>query len=121
MAKFSDRIFGNNVHPDVINIFDNLQQGSFEVAPNEPIKPHRDYIGDRTTFARMWTASLISGSIVDEEGEPAGTTQKVIFNIINEKQYKKKTKWNGIHFPLGKNHRCIFSLGKLYTGAYFHI
>ena len=25
MAKFSDRIFGNNVHPDVIKIFDNLK------------------------------------------------------------------------------------------------
>ena len=69
MAKFSDRVFGNNVHPDVVKIFDNLQQGSFEVNPSEPIKPHRDYIGDRTTFARMWTASLISGSIVDEEGK----------------------------------------------------
>ena len=84
MAKFSDRVFGNNVHPDVVKIFDNLQQGSFEVDPNESIKPHRDYIGDRTTFARMWTASLISGSIVDEEGKPAGTTHKVLFNVVND-------------------------------------
>ena len=28
MAKFSDRIFGNNVHPDVIKIFDNSQEGA---------------------------------------------------------------------------------------------
>ncbi|MDP7195092.1 MAG: hypothetical protein QF864_02720, partial [SAR202 cluster bacterium] len=86
MAKFSDRIFGNNVHPDVIKIFDNLQKGSFQKEPLEEAQPtHQDYIGDRTTFARMWTASLISGSIVDEEGKPDGTTtQKVVFNVVND-------------------------------------
>ena len=63
MSKFSDRIFGANVDPDVLKIFDNLQKGSFEQNPNEPIVEHQDYLGNRTTFARMWTASLISGSI----------------------------------------------------------
>ena len=95
MAKFSDRIFGNNVHPDVIKIFDNLQKGSFQKEPLAPVQPtHQDYIGDRTTFARMWTASLISGSIVDEEGKPAGTTQKVVFNVVNDNRDRSYVKIN---------------------------
>ena len=89
MAKFSDRVFGNNVDPDVIKIFKNLQLGSFEQKPAESITPHKDYLGDRTPFARMWTASLISGSIVDEEGKPTDKTElKVVYNIVNDNRGK---------------------------------
>ena len=83
MSKFSDRIFGTNVDPDVLKIFNNLQKGSFEQNPNEPIVENQDYLGDRTTFARMWTASLISGSIEDEEGNVEQDI-KVDFHVVND-------------------------------------
>ena len=61
--KFSDRVFGANVEKKIIDIFDNLQKGSFDQKPlSETAPTHQDYLGDRTPFARMWTATLISGS-----------------------------------------------------------
>ena len=42
MSKFSDRVFGTNVDPDVLKIFNNLQNGSFEQNPNEPIVENKD-------------------------------------------------------------------------------
>ena len=60
MPKFNDRIFGSNVDQSIINIFKNLQQGSFDKGPNDSINPYEDYLGDRTTFARSarrsWTS-----------------------------------------------------------------
>ena len=63
MPKFSNRVFGSNVDQAIIDIFNNLQKGSFDIAPlDEAKQTHQDYIGDRTPFARMWTPLLISGS-----------------------------------------------------------
>ena len=84
MSKFSDRVFGANVDPDVLKIFDNLQKGSFEQNPNEPIVEHQDYLGNRTTFARMWTASLISGSVKDPETSKVTQDIKVNFHVVND-------------------------------------
>ena len=64
--KFKDRIFGSNIDKKIIDIFENLQKGSFQTEPLESAQPtHQDYIGDRTTFARMWTAFLATGSLED--------------------------------------------------------
>ena len=87
MAKFSDRVFGTNVDPDVLKIFNNLQSGIIEKNPSEPIVEHQDYLGGRTTFARMWTASLISGSVKDEDGKPV-QTYKVNFHVVNDNRGK---------------------------------
>ena len=73
--KFSDRVFGSNVEKKIIDIFDNLQKGSFDQKPlSETTPTHQDYLGDRTTFARMWTANLISGS----------ERKEVVYNIVND-------------------------------------
>ena len=84
MSKFSDRVFGTNVDPDVLKIFNNLQNGSFEQNPNEPIVENKDYLGDRTTFARMWTAAIISGSVTDPETEETRQEVEVNFHIVND-------------------------------------
>ena len=83
MAKFSDRVFGSNVDPEVLKKFKRLQSGILEQNPNEPIVDNQDYLGDRTTFARMWTASLISGSIKDDEGKST-KIEKVNFHVVND-------------------------------------
>jgi len=73
--KFSDRVFGANVEKTIIDIFDNLQKGSFDQKPLSQTAPtHQDYLGDRTPFARMWTATLISGS----------KRQEIVYNIVND-------------------------------------
>ena len=73
--KFSDRVFGANVEKKIIDIFDNLQKGSFDQKPlSETAPTHQDYLGDRTPFARMWSANLISGS----------KRQEIVYNIVND-------------------------------------
>ena len=73
--KFSDRVFGANVEKKIIDIFDNLQKGSFDQKPLSQTAPtHQDYLGDRTPFARMWSANLISGS----------KRQEIVYNIVND-------------------------------------
>ena len=91
MAKFSDRVFGANVDKKVIEEFQKLaggggvkgfkkgSQGEILVDENfnplEAINPtFEKYLGDRTAFARMWTATLISGS----------TRQEIVYNIVND-------------------------------------
>lgn len=73
--KFSDKVFGANVEKKIIDIFDNLQKGSFDQKPLSQTAPtHQDYLGDRTPFARMWSANLISGS----------KRQEIVYNIVND-------------------------------------
>ena len=63
MPKFSDRIFGSSLSEETKEILNKLQDGSFEVTPFDPVDDNnRHYLGDQTTFARMWTTFLISGS-----------------------------------------------------------
>ena len=88
MAKFSDRVFGTNVDPDVLKIFNNLQRGIIEKNPSEPIVENQDYLGGRTTFARMWTASLISGSVKNLETNEVTQEIKVNFHVVNDNRGK---------------------------------
>ena len=75
------RVFGSNVAPDIQNIFKNLQQSSFDRGPNESIKPYENYLGDRTTFARMWTPTLVTGTTNDEVPKEY---QEIIYHVIND-------------------------------------
>ena len=84
MSKFSDRVFGANVDPEVLKKFKRLQSGILEQKPNEPIVEHQDYLGNRTTFARMWTASLISGSVKDPDTSKVTQDIKVNFHVVND-------------------------------------
>lgn len=64
-VKINDRVFGANVDPETIKEFDNLAGGGLKQSNNplEPTEPaFEKYLGDRTTFARMWTAVVTSGS-----------------------------------------------------------
>ena len=88
MAKFSDRIFGTNVDPEVLKIFKRLQSGIIEQNPSEPIVENQDYLGGRTTFARMWTASLISGSVKDPKTGDVIQEIKVNFHVVNDNRGK---------------------------------
>ena len=75
MPKFNDRIFGSNIDKSTVDIFNNLQQGSFK---SEPLESNdltfQDYLGDRTPFARMWAPVLISGS----------NRAEIVYNIVND-------------------------------------
>ena len=82
--KFKDRVFGANVEQPTIDIFNNLQNGSFDIEPLDEAKPtHQDYIGDRTTFARMWTAFLATGSLED-----GSLFQKTLYHVVNSNEDK---------------------------------
>ena len=94
--KFSDRVFGANVSPKIIKKFKELAGGGFkkEADVNVGLKggdrdleadlfaqqqpAFKKYLGDRTTFARMWTANLITGS----------QSKKVTYNIVNDNRGK---------------------------------
>ena len=85
------RVFGSNVAPDIQNIFKNLQQSSFDRGPNESITPYENYLGDRTTFARMWTPTLVIGTTNDEVPQEY---QEIIYHVINDNRtnsYEKNT------------------------------
>ena len=59
MGKFSDKVFGANVDSKTIEIFNALQRGQYEFKPNESVTDlaeHTRYLGEKTTFARMWVA-----------------------------------------------------------------
>ena len=78
MPKFKNRLFGQNVDQTTIEVFKNLQDSSFDRGPNESITQYEDYLGDRTTFARMWTATLITGSA------DGFSLEKVVYHIVND-------------------------------------
>ena len=62
----SKKIFGANVDKTVREYFESLQEGTFEIQPGQSISPKRiglgktsvgeSYLGDRTSYARMWVA-----------------------------------------------------------------
>ena len=70
MGKFSDKVFGANVDQKTKDIFNALQRGQYEFSPGESVTDlpeHTRYLGEKTTFARMWVALHATGSdAVDE-------------------------------------------------------
>ena len=78
MGKFSDRVFGANVDQKTIDIFNALQKGQYEFRPNESVTDlpeHSKYLGEKTTFARMWVALQATGSDSKDE---------IFFHSIND-------------------------------------
>jgi hypothetical protein len=81
--KIKDRVFGQNVSSDIIKEFKRLSGGGLsgiETLPLESRNPtFEKYLGDRTTFARMWTAvnTYTSGS------NPEETSKNSVY-IVNE-------------------------------------
>jgi len=89
MAKFKDRVFGSNVDKKIIDIFDNLQKGSFQTEPLDEAQPtHQDYIGDRTPFARMWTALLVQSNPEDDGTYTSEEIKSYIVNDNREESYE---------------------------------
>ena len=88
MSNISNRVFGQDVDPKIIKQFDRLQRGRFNTNPNQEIKPgddFKDYLGERSTFARMWTALVITGSKNSTAIKP-----EVKFHVINDNNVKNK-------------------------------
>ncbi len=59
----SKKVFGANVDKNIREYFQKLQQGTFEIQPGTPIGVSYDtntYLGDRTSYARMWVAVNVS-------------------------------------------------------------
>ena len=56
----SKKVFGANVSKEIIKYFDDLQRGGFDVelSPLSEVQTldYQSYLGDRTPYARMWTA-----------------------------------------------------------------
>ena len=78
MSKFSDKVFGANVDKKTIDIFNALQKGQYEFKPNESVSDapeYSKYLGEKTTFARMWTAVATSGSDVVND---------IFFHVVND-------------------------------------
>ena len=96
--NLSDKLFGSNVDPDVIEFFKQLQEGSFEVNPNQSINPtpYSNYLGDRIPFARMWTAVNIREMDLDEETQKLVLQEdkdsKNIIVVVNEHKNKNNYK-----------------------------
>ena len=56
MAKFKDRLFGQEVSRDIIDVFKRLGSGQKVINPLESANAYDQYLGESTAFARMWTA-----------------------------------------------------------------
>jgi len=70
MGKFSDKVFGANVDQKTKDIFNALQRGQYEFSPGESVTDlpeHSRYLGEKTTFARMWVALQATGSDVKND------------------------------------------------------
>ena len=70
MSNINNRVLWQNVDPKIIKRFDRLQRGRFNTNPNQEIKSaddFKDYLGERSTFARMWTALVVTGSKKSKE------------------------------------------------------
>ena len=61
----SKRVFGSNVDQKVQNHIKKLQGEVLQQSPNEPVQDNVDYsyIGNRTPYARMWTAVNVASVI----------------------------------------------------------
>ena len=60
MGKFNNRLFGSQVEPDIINKFKELEKGSEsnDVLGSVETVNYQKYLGERMTFARMWSPRI---------------------------------------------------------------
>mgnify|MGYP003116219611 FL=1 len=70
----SKKVFGANVSKEIQDYFRDLQQGDFEIKPGDPISEtsgKKDYLGNRTPYARMWVAVNVREEVSGEEEGPS--------------------------------------------------
>ena len=95
MSNINNRVFGQNVDLKIIKQFDRLQRGRFNTNPNQEIRPEddfKDYLGERSTFARMWTALVVTGSKNSKEDplKKIAVKPEVKFHVINDNNVNNK-------------------------------
>ena len=56
MAKFKNRLFGQEVSRDIIDVFKKLGAGNKLTEPLQSTNAYQEYLGESTAFTRMWTA-----------------------------------------------------------------
>ena len=86
----SKRVFGSNIDPKIQKYLSDLQRGGFDVeysalSPiNYKTSDYQTYLGNRTTYARMWTAvNVVEVSNIDNE--PIGSGENSVY-IINDNE-----------------------------------
>ena len=94
------KIFGANVSKEIQDYFRDLQEGNFEIRPGDSISKtsdKKDYLGNRTPYARMWVAVNVREEISgEEEGPPVegggrdyGKTYVYTINDNRNKSYER--------------------------------
>ena len=92
----SKKVFGSNIDPKIQEYLKKLQEGSFEIQPGDPIthtsldSKTETYLGDRTPFARMWTAVNVV-EVSKNDNKPIGTGNNSVYivndNTLNSYEY----------------------------------
>ena len=119
----SKKIFGSNIDPKIQEYLKKLQEGSFEIKPGDPItgtsldSKTETYLGDRTPFARMWTAVNVVEVVPiprSKKYKPIGTGNNSVYivndNTLNSYEYTEldemgslMQEYNGAPSELGNN------------------
>ena len=105
--KFSDRVFGQNVSPEVFEIFKKLQDGHLpdpldQIGDNQgtmaqggTVVAEKDYLGEEPMFARMWVAVRVEEEVdeLNEQGEvdpdkKPEVVKSTIYYVINDNRDK---------------------------------
>ena len=93
----SKKVFGANVSKDIRQYFKALQEGNFTIEPGDSVSDAVDYqaqtyLGDRTPYARMWTAVNVREEISGEEEGPSlpgggrGFGRTIIYSINENRE-----------------------------------
>ena len=89
----SKKIFGSNIDPEIQEYFKNLQKGTFDIQPGDPLSDTsfdsstQTYLGDRTPYARMWTAVNVVSVQKDPDNpskfKPIGNGKNSVYIVID--------------------------------------
>jgi hypothetical protein len=89
----SKKIFGSNIDPEIQEYFKNLQKGTFDIQPGDSLSDTsfdsstQTYLGDRTPYARMWTAVNVSEVERDIKDEYKTKQSKNSVYIVNDNSF----------------------------------
>jgi len=92
----SKKIFGSNIDPEIQEYFKNLQKGTFDIQPGDSLSDTsfdsstQTYLGDRTPYARMWTAVNVVSVQKDPDNpskfKPIGNGKNSVY-IVNDNSF----------------------------------
>ena len=93
----SKKIFGSNIDPKIQEYLKNLQKGTFDIQPGDPLtgdtsfdSSTQTYLGDRTPYARMWTAVNVVSIQKDPDNpskfKPIGNGKNSVY-IVNDNSF----------------------------------